>query len=389
MAVSSTTTRTPEPTAELLERSAQLTALEDAFAELEGGWPGAAGTDQRRGRRRQDGARAGVLRRAGRVRARPLGRLRRAVHAEAARAVRRRRRPDRRRARRRRARRRQAVRRGGRADPRAGGAARRRSSSSTTCTGPTRRRSTCSRWSAVASTAWRPRSSWPPIGTTSSTSGTRFASWSASWPGRKEAPPPRRAAIRRRRGSAAGCDGIEADELYRRTEGNPFFVTEVLAAGGQSIPATVRDAVLARAGRLSPSGRRLLEAAAVVPSGCEHGLLERLAPEEIRHLAECLASGILVDAGAAVRFRHELARLALEESIELNRRLLLHRTALEALASAPEDDHDPARLAHHAEGAGDTDAVLRIRAGGGHARGVARSASRVGRPVRPRAQVRR
>ncbi|MEP7023224.1 MAG: AAA family ATPase [Actinomycetota bacterium] len=38
--------------------------------------------------------------------------------------------------------------------------------------------------------------------------------------------------------------------LHRRTGGNPFFVTEVLAAGGAQLPDTVRDAVLARAARL-------------------------------------------------------------------------------------------------------------------------------------------
>jgi DNA-binding CsgD family transcriptional regulator/tetratricopeptide (TPR) repeat protein len=153
---------------------------------------------------------------------------------------------------------------------------------------------------------------------------------------------------------------VESGELYLRTGGNSFYVTEVLAAGGHEIPATVRAAVLARAGRLSPAGRRVLEAAAVVPARCERWVLERLAAEEIGRLDECCAWGILVDAGAAVRFRHELARLAIEESIEHNRKVLLHRTALEALASAPEDDHDPARLAHHAEGAGVTDAVLRF-----------------------------
>ena len=52
-------------------------------------------------------------------------------------------------------------------------------------------------------------------------------------------------------GELAEPHGVDAGELHRRTGGNPFFVTEVLAAGGGEIPATVRDAVLARAARLS------------------------------------------------------------------------------------------------------------------------------------------
>ena len=35
------------------------------------------------------------------------------------------------------------------------------------------------------------------------------------------------------------------DELYRKTAGNPFFVVEALAAGGEEVPDTVRDAVFA------------------------------------------------------------------------------------------------------------------------------------------------
>ena len=43
---------------------------------------------------------------------------------------------------------------------------------------------------------------------------------------------------------------VDPAELHRRTGGNPFFVTEVLAAGGTGVPESVRDAVLSRAARL-------------------------------------------------------------------------------------------------------------------------------------------
>ncbi|HEX5165209.1 MAG TPA: AAA family ATPase, partial [Thermomicrobiales bacterium] len=44
---------------------------------------------------------------------------------------------------------------------------------------------------------------------------------------------------------AAGSD-LDPVRLHRQTAGNPFFVTEVLAAGEIGIPPTVRDAVMAR-----------------------------------------------------------------------------------------------------------------------------------------------
>ncbi|MGA9857772.1 MAG: AAA family ATPase [Solirubrobacteraceae bacterium] len=151
--------------------------------------------------------------------------------------------------------------------------------------------------------------------------------------------------------------GLNPDELYRSTGGNPFFVTEIVAAAGQQIPETVRDAVLARAARLSSSARRLLDAASVVPGQIEPWLLEALAGELGDRVDECLACGMLIAGPAHVAFRHELARLAVENAIAQNRRLVLHRTAIDALSEAEIPDF--AHLAHHADAAGDAEGVLR------------------------------
>ena len=155
----------------------------------------------------------------------------------------------------------------------------------------------------------------------------------------------------------AAPHGFDTDELYRRTGGNPFFVTEAIAAGQAQIPATVRDAVLSRAARLSPAATALLEAVAAVPPQAEPWLLEALAGDSIERLEECLTSGMLVSATGAVMFRHELARLAVEDSLLPHRRVALHRSALATLAAPPTGTPDLARLAHHAEAAGDADAV--------------------------------
>jgi DNA-binding CsgD family transcriptional regulator/tetratricopeptide (TPR) repeat protein len=150
--------------------------------------------------------------------------------------------------------------------------------------------------------------------------------------------------------------GVDGLQLHRRTGGNPFFVAEALAAPGEPLPATVRDAVLARASRLSEPARGPLEAVAVVPGQVDFWLLEELAGELVDQVQECLGSGMLDAAGPRVRFRHELARLAVEESMSPARRVALHRRALAALSDR---GGDLARLVHHAEAAGDTDAVLR------------------------------
>jgi len=149
--------------------------------------------------------------------------------------------------------------------------------------------------------------------------------------------------------------GIDGQPLYERTGGNAFFVTEVLAAhGAPNTPRTVRDAVLARAARLSAGARKLLEAVAVIPPRAELWLLEQLAGQDLTELEVCLASGMLRVEADAVGFRHEIARVTIEDALPPDRRLALHRLALATLVGRA----DSARLAHHAEAAGDDEAAI-------------------------------
>jgi DNA-binding CsgD family transcriptional regulator/type II secretory pathway predicted ATPase ExeA len=152
---------------------------------------------------------------------------------------------------------------------------------------------------------------------------------------------------------------VDGDELYGKTAGNPFFVTEALAGGDAEVPATVREAVLARTSRLDASARAVLEAVAVVPPHAEMWLLEAVVPDEIGHLDSCLAAGVLRADAGGVSFPHELARLAVEQSIGPHQRIELERRVLHALECALGGRPDLARLAHHAEAAGDAAAVLR------------------------------
>lgn len=154
--------------------------------------------------------------------------------------------------------------------------------------------------------------------------------------------------------------GFDSYELHHVTGGNPFFVTEVLAAGEEEIPETVRDAVLARASRVSPQARALLEAIAIVPPSAELWLLEALEDGADNRLDECLASGMLTEAAGTISYRHELARLAVESSVPAGRKAALHKRALTALRSPPYGAADLSRLAHHAAAAGDGEAVLEL-----------------------------
>jgi DNA-binding CsgD family transcriptional regulator/tetratricopeptide (TPR) repeat protein len=155
---------------------------------------------------------------------------------------------------------------------------------------------------------------------------------------------------------------IDPNALHRMTGGNAFYVTEVLATGNESVPESIRDAVLARAASLPDAGRAVLDAAAVTPGRVEQWLLEAVAGEVDGRagLEICVERGLLqLGAGRTVAFRHELARLAILEAQPSRRRQDFHRRALAALCLPHGGRPDPTRLAFHAAEADDVDAVLR------------------------------
>ena len=153
---------------------------------------------------------------------------------------------------------------------------------------------------------------------------------------------------------------VDPHELYQRTGGNPFFVTEVLEAGTKSVPPSIRDAVLARAARLSPAGRTALDAAAVVGVRCEPWVLAAFVPDAITAVDACVAAGLLVASDHMIQFRHQLAADAVVEALSLMRRQDLHAQVLKALRGRVSTMADFARLAHHAEASGDAAAVLQF-----------------------------
>ena len=163
--------------------------------------------------------------------------------------------------------------------------------------------------------------------------------------------------------------GRPAERLHVQTGGNPFYVTELLAGPPDAIPATVREATLARATRLSPAARAVLETCSVVPNRAERWLLDEA---DSSRIDECTATGLIIREDEMLAFRHELARQAVESALPPGRLRSLHETVLRRLL-----DHDAgsaaiARLVHHAAGSGDAAAVRR------YAPEAARQASALG-----------
>jgi DNA-binding CsgD family transcriptional regulator/tetratricopeptide (TPR) repeat protein len=148
---------------------------------------------------------------------------------------------------------------------------------------------------------------------------------------------------------ASGYAGSK-EQLYAVTQGNPFLVTEVVTDPEGDMSASIRDAVSARAARLSPAARAVAEYASVVPSQTELWLLDVLPEFTAEALEECRERGLLDYDAVAVWYRHELVREAMETSLSPQRRRLLNQLATQTLV---EREADVARIVHHARLAGD------------------------------------
>lgn len=152
--------------------------------------------------------------------------------------------------------------------------------------------------------------------------------------------------------------GRPSKDLHRITGGNPFFVTEALAAVADTVPNSVRDAVLARAMQLMPTARNIAALASIVPGRTESWLLEQAVAMDEAAIDDCLHIGMVRAHDGALSFRHELARRAFEDSLPQSQRQLLHANVFAALHAR--SDISSARLAHHAAGARNAAAVLQF-----------------------------
>src|SRR5215831_6826476 len=155
-----------------------------------------------------------------------------------------------------------------------------------------------------------------------------------------------------------------AGEILARSEGNPFFAEELLAAWGEGVggsaelPEALRDLLLARVEALPQATERLLQVAAVAGQRVDHHLLAEVAaqpPERlVELLREAVAHHILVAEGGSgvYAFRHALVQEAIYEDLLPVQRPPLHAAYARALAARIEGQGDAGtaelgRLAHH------------------------------------------
>ena len=154
------------------------------------------------------------------------------------------------------------------------------------------------------------------------------------------------------------------DAIVVRSEGNPFFAEELLAAGGETgeLPGRLRDLLLQRVARLDPATQDLLRLAAAAGRDVGYPLLRALAavpePDVRESLRQAVEHQVLVpdQAAGTFRFRHALLAEAVYTTILPGEREELHARLAEELSRTAAAS--PAELAPHWAAAGRTAQAL-------------------------------
>ena len=175
-----------------------------------------------------------------------------------------------------------------------------------------------------------------------------------------------------------------AHALHERTEGNPFFIQEIvrhlaeagLHAGAATasdlqrfrLPEGVKQVLARRLGRLDPETIECLRAAAVVGRDFDVALLEQVVSLDedpfLAALDQALAAGLLRESTAGpgrFSFTHALVQESLYEGLSEPRRARIHRRVGEALEGSASRERSLAALARHftrAAGAEDADKAI-------------------------------
>jgi predicted ATPase len=164
-----------------------------------------------------------------------------------------------------------------------------------------------------------------------------------------------------------------AERLYSVNGGNPFLVIETLRsllengvnpsleAGTLPLPEAISAAILGRVERLEAAPRRLLEACSVFSPDFSLALAARLVQgnevEILSQVETLVQRGLLSEQHRRYRFKHEIIRRVVYQTILGGRRSLLHRQAAEGLEL--ELPHDPAAISWHYELGGRPDKAAR------------------------------
>ena len=152
--------------------------------------------------------------------------------------------------------------------------------------------------------------------------------------------------------------GLNGQDVYNITAGNPFYVTEILAGYSTGIPENIKDAILSVYNRQTEKTKEIWELLSVIPAGIHVKYIEKWDPSHMPGIDRSLESKMLILEKGQLFFKHELYRRTIETSLSPLKRLALNKKMLDLFREDFEKAGEIERIIHHAKNANEYDLVV-------------------------------
>jgi len=153
--------------------------------------------------------------------------------------------------------------------------------------------------------------------------------------------------------------GYNGEDVFRITNGNPFYVTEILASYSEGVPDNIKDSILSVYNKMNEKTKHVWEILSVLPTAFEMNYLDKMDTSYLPAVQNCIDAKILIVDKERILFKHELYRRAIESSLSPLARMALNKKILGLLLESFEENHAIERIIHHAKNANEYELVVK------------------------------
>ena len=153
--------------------------------------------------------------------------------------------------------------------------------------------------------------------------------------------------------------GYNGEEVYSISEGNPFYVNEILASYSPGVPDNIKDSILSVYERQKEGTKNAWQIWSVMPEGLEVDRVAKIKSALGKAIDHCFAISVILVQSGKVVFKHELYRRTIEESLTLFKRMELNKMILELYLDSFEENGEIERILHYAKNANEKKLVVK------------------------------
>ena len=153
--------------------------------------------------------------------------------------------------------------------------------------------------------------------------------------------------------------GFNGEDVYSISQGNPFYVNEILASYSPGIPDNIKDSILSVYEQQKDGTKNAWQIWSVMPEGLEVDRVAKLKSALGKAIDHCFAISVILVQNGKVVFKHELYRRTIEESLTLFKRMELNKMILKLFLDSFEEEGEVERILNYAKNANERNLVVK------------------------------